>query len=123
MVTTTGSTVRAAGVACLAAWGTSRGLGPRLRTAPRTGWVSTNHAGAVVDLAGGPAALAGVLAGLAAGGGASRPRATAILVPVAAALAGRYDDVAGARPAQAGDKGVRGHARALRSGRPVRRGR
>jgi UDP-N-acetylmuramyl pentapeptide phosphotransferase/UDP-N-acetylglucosamine-1-phosphate transferase len=44
-------------------------------------------------------------------------RAAAAVVGGVAGLVGGYDDVAGARPEQARDKGLAGHLRALRAGR------
>lgn len=74
------------------------------RSAP---WTRTNFAGTPVSLHAGPA-----LALAAAGAEPSRR-----LAALGAAALGAYDDLAGARPEQRADKGVRGHAAALAQGR------
>ena len=81
-----------------------------------TPWRRTNYAGRPVTLLGGPA-LATSATLTAALGAPPGLRAAAALVGAASALVGGYDDVAGARPEQAGDKGLAGHLRALRAGR------
>jgi UDP-N-acetylmuramyl pentapeptide phosphotransferase/UDP-N-acetylglucosamine-1-phosphate transferase len=58
------------------------------------------------------AATASAVAGAPAG-----TRAAAALVGTVSGLVGGYDDLAGARPEQARDKGLAGHLRALRAGR------
>jgi hypothetical protein len=73
-------------------------------------WARTNHRGAPVSLLSGPAlTLSAVVCA-----GSPLPAAVAGL---GAAAVGAYDDVAGARDEQRGDKGLRGHAAALRAGR------
>ncbi len=82
-----------------------------------TGWVRSNFRGRAVTLAGGAAAAFG--AGVAATAFAPRGlRAPAALVAVTAGLAGAYDDLVAPRLELDGDKGWRGHVRALRAGRP-----
>ncbi len=81
---------------------------PALRAAPAL--QRTNHRGVPVTLASGPALALGSVVGAAL----SLP-AAAVAGLVSAAVGG-YDDVAGARPAQAGVKGFRGHVGALRHG-------
>jgi UDP-N-acetylmuramyl pentapeptide phosphotransferase/UDP-N-acetylglucosamine-1-phosphate transferase len=75
-----------------------------------------NYAGRPVTLLGGPAlaASATVTAVLGAPRGA---RAAAAVVGAVSGVVGGYDDLAGARPEQARDKGLAGHLRALREGR------
>lgn len=70
-----------------------------------------NHRGSTVSLASGPALA------LAAVAGAALPLPAAALAGLLAAGVGAYDDAAGARPGEAGDKGLRGHLAALRAGR------
>ena len=79
-------------------------------------WRRTNHAGREVTLLGGPALALAATAGAVAGAPAGT-RAAAALVGTVSGLVGGYDDLAGARPEQARDKGLAGHLRALRAGR------
>lgn len=73
-------------------------------------WTRTNHRGATVTLQSGPAlTLAAAVTSTAPG--------PALLAGLGAAAVGAYDDVAGAREDQRRDKGLRGHAAALRQGR------
>ncbi|TKJ31544.1 hypothetical protein, partial [Blastococcus sp. CCUG 61487] len=60
-------------------------------------------------------ALAATATGVA--GAPAGHRAAAAIAGGVAGLVGGYDDLAGARPEQAGDKGLAGHLRALRAGR------
>ncbi|WP_100502252.1 hypothetical protein, partial [Geodermatophilus chilensis] len=79
-------------------------------------WRRTNYAGRPVTLLGGPAlALAATASAVA--GAPTGTRAAAALVGTVSGLVGGYDDLAGARPEQARDKGLAGHLRALRAGR------
>ncbi len=79
-------------------------------------WVRTNHRGHAVNLVAGPASAL-----IASGVGAARLpnglRRPALLLGVIGGAVGLYDDVVGARPGQAADKGFGGHLLALRSGR------
>jgi UDP-N-acetylmuramyl pentapeptide phosphotransferase/UDP-N-acetylglucosamine-1-phosphate transferase len=79
-------------------------------------WRRTNYAGRPVTLLGGPALAlpATVTAALGAPPGA---RLAALVVGAVSGTVGGYDDLAGARPEQAGDKGLAGHIAALRAGR------
>jgi UDP-N-acetylmuramyl pentapeptide phosphotransferase/UDP-N-acetylglucosamine-1-phosphate transferase len=79
-------------------------------------WRRSNYAGRPVTLLGGPAlaAAATVTSVLGAPAGS---RAAAAVVGAVSGVVGGYDDLAGARPEQAGDKGLAGHLRALRAGR------
>ncbi|HEY0403399.1 MAG TPA: hypothetical protein VGD09_15390 [Blastococcus sp.] len=87
-------------------------------TARRAGapWRRMNYAKRPVTLLGGPAlaASATVTAALGAPPGA---RAAAVVVGAVSAVVGGYDDLAGARPEQARDKGLAGHLAALKAGR------
>jgi UDP-N-acetylmuramyl pentapeptide phosphotransferase/UDP-N-acetylglucosamine-1-phosphate transferase len=79
-------------------------------------WRRMNYAGRPVTLLGGPAlavsATATAVLGAPPGG-----RAAAAVVGAVSGLVGGYDDLAGARPEQARDKGLAGHLAALRAGR------
>ncbi|MGY1750637.1 hypothetical protein [Modestobacter sp. SYSU DS0511] len=79
-------------------------------------WRRTNYAGRPVTLLGGPVLAAAATATSAAGAPPGQ-RAAALVVGAAAGLVGGYDDLAGARPEQARDKGLTGHLAALRAGR------
>ncbi|WP_029432562.1 hypothetical protein [Blastococcus sp. URHD0036] len=79
-------------------------------------WRRSNYAGRPVTLLGGPA-LALAATTTAALGAAPGTAAAAALVGTVSGVVGGYDDLAGARPEQARDKGLAGHLRALRAGR------
>ena len=79
-------------------------------------WRRTNYAGRPLTLLGGPALAAAATATAVLGAPAGTRAATA-LVGAVSGLVGGYDDLAGARPEQARDKGLAGHLRALRAGR------
>jgi UDP-N-acetylmuramyl pentapeptide phosphotransferase/UDP-N-acetylglucosamine-1-phosphate transferase len=79
-------------------------------------WRRTNYAGRPVTLLGGPA-LAVPATVTAVLGAPVGTRAAAAVVGTVAGLVGAYDDLAGARPEQARDKGIAGHLAALRAGR------
>jgi UDP-N-acetylmuramyl pentapeptide phosphotransferase/UDP-N-acetylglucosamine-1-phosphate transferase len=79
-------------------------------------WRRTNYAGRPVTLLGGPA-LAVPATVTAVLGAPAGTRAAAALVGTVAGVVGAYDDLAGARPEQARDKGLAGHLAALRAGR------
>lgn len=81
------------------------------------GWVRPNYRGRPVSLAGGfGAALGATLAALGTSPRGIRP---AVLACAGAAVAaGAYDDLIADRVEHEGDKGWRGHLRALRAGRP-----
>lgn len=94
--------------------GLALGAERALRARPpggRARWERTNHRGRTVTLLSGPA-----LAATAALTTAS-PLPAAAVAGLGAAAVGAYDDVAGARDDQRRDKGLRGHAAALRAGR------
>lgn len=74
-----------------------------------TNWVTTNWRQRRVSLWGGPAVVVAALAG--------DPTRARIIAGTGAVLAGRYDDLIGARPEQKADKGFRGHLAAARQGR------
>lgn len=100
-----------------AAGGAGVAAGARLTARPAgRPWRRKNYAGRPVTLLGGPA-LAAAATLTAAAGAPRRYRAAAVVVGVVSGLVGGYDDLAGARPEQAGDKGLAGHLRALRGGR------
>jgi UDP-N-acetylmuramyl pentapeptide phosphotransferase/UDP-N-acetylglucosamine-1-phosphate transferase len=79
-------------------------------------WRRMNYAGRPVTLLGGPALAASATATAVLGAPAGT-RAAAALVGAVSGLVGGYDDLAGARPEQARDKGLAGHLAALREGR------
>jgi UDP-N-acetylmuramyl pentapeptide phosphotransferase/UDP-N-acetylglucosamine-1-phosphate transferase len=79
-------------------------------------WRRTNYAGRPVSLLGGPA-LAAAATATAALGAPTGSAAAAALVGTVSGVVGGYDDLAGARPEQARDKGLAGHLAALRAGR------
>jgi UDP-N-acetylmuramyl pentapeptide phosphotransferase/UDP-N-acetylglucosamine-1-phosphate transferase len=75
-----------------------------------------NYAGRPVTLLGGPALAASATASAVLGAPPGTRAATAVVGAVSG-LVGGYDDLAGARPEQARDKGLAGHLRALKEGR------
>lgn len=79
-------------------------------------WRRTNYAGRPVTLLGGPA-LAVAATTTAVLGAPPGARAAAAVVGTVSGVVGGYDDLAGARPEQARDKGLAGHLAALRAGR------
>jgi UDP-N-acetylmuramyl pentapeptide phosphotransferase/UDP-N-acetylglucosamine-1-phosphate transferase len=79
-------------------------------------WRRMNYAGRRVTLLGGPALAASATA-TAVLGAPPGTRAAAAVVSAVSGLVGGYDDLAGARPEQARDKGLAGHLAALREGR------
>ncbi|KQS54805.1 hypothetical protein ASG36_20425 [Geodermatophilus sp. Leaf369] len=79
-------------------------------------WARVNYAGRPLTLLGGPVLAAAATATSAAGAPAGWRGASA-LVGTVSAVVGGYDDLAGARPEQARDKGLAGHLAALRAGR------
>jgi UDP-N-acetylmuramyl pentapeptide phosphotransferase/UDP-N-acetylglucosamine-1-phosphate transferase len=87
-------------------------------TARRAGapWRRTNYAGRPVTLLGGPALALPATVAAVLGAPAGTRTAAAVVGTVAGAV-GSYDDLAGARPEQARDKGIAGHLAALRAGR------
>jgi UDP-N-acetylmuramyl pentapeptide phosphotransferase/UDP-N-acetylglucosamine-1-phosphate transferase len=81
-----------------------------------TAWRRTNYAGRPLTLLGGPALAVSATAAAVLGAPAGT-RVAAAVVGTVSGLVGGYDDLAGARPEQARDKGLAGHLRALRAGR------
>jgi hypothetical protein len=79
-------------------------------------WRRMNFAGRPVTLLGGPALAASATATAVLGAPAGTHTAAAVVGAVSG-LVGGYDDLAGARPEQARDKGLAGHLAALRAGR------
>lgn len=79
-------------------------------------WARTNYARRPVTLLGGPV-LAAAATGAAVLGAPAGQRAAAAVVGAVSGVVGGYDDLAGARPEQAADKGLAGHLAALRAGR------
>jgi UDP-N-acetylmuramyl pentapeptide phosphotransferase/UDP-N-acetylglucosamine-1-phosphate transferase len=75
-----------------------------------------NYAKRPVTLLGGPA-LATSATLTAALGAPAGTRAATVVVGAVSGLVGGYDDLAGARPEQARDKGLAGHLAALKAGR------
>jgi hypothetical protein len=107
--------VLAAGAALAARAGLGAAGGLAARPAGQR-WARTNYARRPVTLLGGPV-LAVAATGSAVLGAPAGTRAAAAVVGTVAGLVGGYDDLAGARPEQAGDKGLAGHLAALRAGR------
>jgi UDP-N-acetylmuramyl pentapeptide phosphotransferase/UDP-N-acetylglucosamine-1-phosphate transferase len=103
----------AGAVAARAALAGAAALDARSAGAP---WRRMNYAGRPVTLLGGPA-LAAAATATAVLGAPSGSRAAAGVVGAVSGLVGGYDDLAGARPEQARDKGLAGHLAALRAGR------
>ncbi|HEV7189587.1 MAG TPA: hypothetical protein VGN28_16975 [Blastococcus sp.] len=79
-------------------------------------WRRMNYAKRPVTLLGGPALAASATASAVLGAPAGLRTATAVVGAVSG-LVGGYDDLAGARPEQARDKGLAGHLAALKAGR------
>jgi hypothetical protein len=103
----------AGAVAARAALAGAAALSARPAGAP---WRRMNFAGRPVTLLGGPS-LAVSATATAVLGGPAGTRAAAGVVGAVSGLVGGYDDLAGARPEQARDKGLAGHLAALRAGR------
>ena len=101
------------GLAARAALAGAAALSARSAGAP---WRRMNYAKRPVTLLGGPvlAASATLTAALGAPAGT---RAATVVVGAVSGLVGGYDDLAGARPEQARDKGLAGHLAALKAGR------
>ncbi len=79
-------------------------------------WRRMNYAGRPVTLLGGPALAVSATASAVLGAPAGTWAAAAVVGTVSGVV-GAYDDLAGARPEQARDKGLAGHLAALRAGR------
>jgi UDP-N-acetylmuramyl pentapeptide phosphotransferase/UDP-N-acetylglucosamine-1-phosphate transferase len=79
-------------------------------------WRRMNYAGRPVTLLGGPVLAVSATASAVLGAPAGT-RAAAAVVGAVSGIVGGYDDLAGARPEQARDKGLAGHLAALRAGR------
>jgi UDP-N-acetylmuramyl pentapeptide phosphotransferase/UDP-N-acetylglucosamine-1-phosphate transferase len=109
-------TVRLAVAGALAARAALAGAGALAARPAGAPWARTNYAGRPVTLLGGPALAASATATAVLGAPAGT-RAAAAIVGAVSGLVGGYDDLAGARPEQARDKGLAGHLRALRAGR------
>ncbi|KQS64348.1 hypothetical protein [Modestobacter sp. Leaf380] len=106
-------------LAALGAGVVRAGLAGALEAAERPAaarWRRTNYARRPLTLLGGPV-LAAAATGSAVLGAPAGTRAAAALVGTVGAVVGGYDDLAGARPEQARDKGLAGHLAALRAGR------
>jgi UDP-N-acetylmuramyl pentapeptide phosphotransferase/UDP-N-acetylglucosamine-1-phosphate transferase len=103
----------AGAVAARAALAGAAALTTRSAGAP---WRRMNYAKRPVTLLGGPA-LAASAALTAALGAPAGTRAATVVVGTVSGLVGGYDDLAGARPEQARDKGLAGHLAALKAGR------
>ncbi|WP_369133811.1 hypothetical protein [Modestobacter sp. I12A-02662] len=113
------STARRAALAAAGALAARAGLaatGPLAASPAGARWRRTNYARRPVTLLGGPV-LAAAATGSAVLGAPAGYRAAAAVVGTVTGLVGGYDDVAGARPEQARDKGLAGHLAALREGR------
>jgi UDP-N-acetylmuramyl pentapeptide phosphotransferase/UDP-N-acetylglucosamine-1-phosphate transferase len=103
----------AGAVAARAALAGATALTTRREGAP---WRRMNYAKRPVTLLGGPALAASATATAVLGAPAGT-RAAAAVVGAVSGLVGGYDDLAGARPEQARDKGLAGHLAALQDGR------
>jgi UDP-N-acetylmuramyl pentapeptide phosphotransferase/UDP-N-acetylglucosamine-1-phosphate transferase len=79
-------------------------------------WRRMNYAKRPVTLLGGPALAASATLSAALGAPAGM-RAATVVVGTVSGLVGGYDDLVGARPEQARDKGLAGHLAALKAGR------
>jgi UDP-N-acetylmuramyl pentapeptide phosphotransferase/UDP-N-acetylglucosamine-1-phosphate transferase len=79
-------------------------------------WRRMNYAKRPVTLLGGPALAASATVSAVLGAPAGTRAATAVVGTISG-LVGGYDDLAGARPEQARDKGLAGHLAALKAGR------
>jgi UDP-N-acetylmuramyl pentapeptide phosphotransferase/UDP-N-acetylglucosamine-1-phosphate transferase len=79
-------------------------------------WRRMNYAKRPVTLLGGPALAASATVSAVLGAPAGM-RTAAAVVGAVSGLVGGYDDLAGARPEQARDKGLAGHLAALKAGR------
>jgi UDP-N-acetylmuramyl pentapeptide phosphotransferase/UDP-N-acetylglucosamine-1-phosphate transferase len=79
-------------------------------------WRRMNYAKRPVTLLGGPALAASATLSAVVGAPAGM-RAAAVVVGTVSGLVGGYDDLAGARPEEARDKGLAGHLAALKAGR------
>jgi UDP-N-acetylmuramyl pentapeptide phosphotransferase/UDP-N-acetylglucosamine-1-phosphate transferase len=79
-------------------------------------WRRMNYAKRPVTLLGGPALAAAATVSAVLGAPAGTRTAT-VVVGAVSGLVGGYDDLAGARPEQARDKGLAGHLAALKAGR------
>jgi UDP-N-acetylmuramyl pentapeptide phosphotransferase/UDP-N-acetylglucosamine-1-phosphate transferase len=79
-------------------------------------WRRMNYAKRPVTLLGGPALAASATVSALLGAPAGARTAT-VVVGAVSGLVGGYDDLAGARPDQARDKGLAGHLAALKAGR------
>jgi UDP-N-acetylmuramyl pentapeptide phosphotransferase/UDP-N-acetylglucosamine-1-phosphate transferase len=113
------STARSARLAVAGAVAAAAGMAGAGRLTGRDAgrpWRRTNYAGRPVTLLGGPV-LAAAATGSAVAGAPAGQRAAAAVVGIVAGVVGGYDDLVGARPEQARDKGLAGHLAALRQGR------
>ncbi|SNR86861.1 hypothetical protein SAMN06272737_13332 [Blastococcus mobilis] len=113
---TAGRRVRLALAGAAAARAALAGAGALTARSAGAPWRRVNYAGRPVTLLGGPALAASATA-TAVLGAPVGTRAAAALVGAVSGLVGGYDDLAGARPEQARDKGFAGHLAALRAGR------
>jgi UDP-N-acetylmuramyl pentapeptide phosphotransferase/UDP-N-acetylglucosamine-1-phosphate transferase len=103
----------AGAVAARAALAGAAALTERPAGAP---WRRMNYAKRPVTLLGGPALAASATVSAVLGAPAGARAATAVVGTISG-LVGGYDDLAGARPEQARDKGLAGHLAALKAGR------
>jgi UDP-N-acetylmuramyl pentapeptide phosphotransferase/UDP-N-acetylglucosamine-1-phosphate transferase len=113
---TAGRNVRLALTGAVAARATLAGAAVLSARGAGAPWRRMNYARRPVTLLGGPVLAASATAGAVLGAPAGT-RAAAAVVGTVAGLVGGYDDLAGARPEQARDKGLAGHLAALRAGR------
>ena len=103
----------AGAAAARAALAAADGLAVRPSGAP---WRRMNYAKRPVTLLGGPALAASATVSAVLGAPVGT-RAATVVVGAVSGLVGGYDDLVGARPEQARDKGLAGHLAALKAGR------
>jgi UDP-N-acetylmuramyl pentapeptide phosphotransferase/UDP-N-acetylglucosamine-1-phosphate transferase len=113
---TAARTARLALTGAVAARAALAGVGVLSDRSAGAPWRRMNYAKRPVTLLGGPALAASATVSALLGAPAGARTAT-VVVGAVSGLVGGYDDLAGARPDQARDKGLAGHLAALKAGR------